>query len=634
MMRSPLFLPTVALAVLNACGPAHLGNEIYSLEDLVVERIEPADWLLGTRVTIIGSGFIPAATGSMRATIDGNASGVRILVSVNLAVESKNKAFFVITPDILATLPVDGPTIEGNLKVERLGPSGVRASATITFSARAVSRLSPVITKLEPLNVYPGEELELSGEGFLLPGEALLAEDMKAHEGHTSLRFSGFLISENRTAITVTAPVQTTARNSAVLMLTPDLFGIAPFVFEGRVQAVNIFGEAAQAVEIASNQMPIRLEMNPTRLDALTPLLVRRGQQLTFLGKGFLPPKNELGTYTFFTFVGLESYAHHITQYGETNPLVFLPDAVDDNSAARLIIRTLVGADGEVSGFGSKRASLKGTFTPYIVFRDKVFAGKALSTTLEVGRQVQVVYLRFLPTFYDALAIYGLGDLAEFIEERIFEVCSSDYKDFSVDFRRTRPKDFAHFLTVEIMGKDPNDAGLFGLDNSFGKDVGNLTLDEVIGGYNAQSEAAGYYPYGGIFVESFKYFSPKFATPKTSFMASETFDLIFGHVMPALGGRPATRQEYESSGPRGDAVREAVRVMGNLVADTITHEVGHALGLAAVAGDFHDPGDNPGFIMDAGVFRPFEERAQMPGAAPRVFAPYDYEYLQEILPLD
>jgi hypothetical protein len=180
------------------------------------------------------------------------------------------------------------------------------------------------------------------------------------------------------------------------------------------------------------------------------------------------------------------------------------------------------------------------------------------------------------------------------------------------------------------MGRDPNGAGLLGLDNTFGKDVGNLRMADLIGGYNAESENAGYYAYGGIFIESFLAFSAQLNGKE---MASAEFDRIFGPFMPDLGGRPVAASEYPGGG-RDDLIAEAILRLGNLIGDTVSHEVGHALGLASVDGEYHDPGDNPGYIMDAGAMRPFEERVQLPGASPRVFAPYDRAYLESILPLE
>ena len=66
---------------------------------------------------------------------------------------------------------------------------------------------------------------------------------------------------------------------------------------------------------------------------------------------------------------------------------------------------------------------------------------------------------------------------------------------------------------------------------------------------------------------------------------------------------------------------------------TISHEAGHALGLTAGTGSFHNEGDNPGWIMDAGIHRPFGERAEIGGEGPAIFSPVNRAYLEEILPL-
>ena len=123
------------------------------------------------------------------------------------------------------------------------------------------------------------------------------------------------------------------------------------------------------------------------------------------------------------------------------------------------------------------------------------------------------------------------------------------------------------------------------------------------------------------------------ATLGTSPIASARFDDTFAAVAPALGGQPAGRGEEDESSDRGAEVREAVRVFGNILGNTVSHEIGHTLGLSAVQGQFHNIGDNPGWIMDSGGNRPFEERAEIDGAGPAVFSPASSSYLQEILPL-
>ena len=74
-------------------------------------------------------------------------------------------------------------------------------------------------------------------------------------------------------------------------------------------------------------------------------------------------------------------------------------------------------------------------------------------------------------------------------------------------------------------------------------------------------------------------------------------------------------------------------VLGNLIGTTMTHEIGHSLGLANPFGDgFHDSGDLPNRLMESGGDRPFEERAELDGQGPAVFCGTAFDYLRSILP--
>jgi hypothetical protein len=76
-----------------------------------------------------------------------------------------------------------------------------------------------------------------------------------------------------------------------------------------------------------------------------------------------------------------------------------------------------------------------------------------------------------------------------------------------------------------------------------------------------------------------------------------------------------------------------VFVIGNLIGGTLSHEIGHSLGLANPYADgFHDAGDEPNRLMDAGGDRPFLERAELQGKGPGVFCDDEYTYLRQILP--
>ena len=84
---------------------------------------------------------------------------------------------------------------------------------------------------------------------------------------------------------------------------------------------------------------------------------------------------------------------------------------------------------------------------------------------------------------------------------------------------------------------------------------------------------------------------------------------------------------------RGMQIACAVWVLGSMIGSTMTHEVGHSLGLSDPWGaEFHNSGDAENRLMDAGRYRPFLERAEIFGKGPAVFCDGDYEYLRKYLP--
>ena len=612
--------PLVAVLLLAlSCGPQVSGGTGLLLCDLEVSAVSPLTWLPGTRVVIQGKGFVPPLVGAMTATLVGRAGSEAVGVRVDLAFEGPERASFTVTPALLQLLPVDGEPIVGQVAVERHVGGGAVASLDVTI--RVVSAITPKIEAIGPAEAWPGEEMVVSGDGFLLPGEGVSVLSLSGTWSR-----QGVLGEEKVDGLEV--PLTVTERGRGTFVMSPDLF-FGPGVFAGAAVVTNRFASGGEAVCEAPVGCEVHLRL--PYIEAVSPTLVRRGQVLLFKGRGFLKVDAGLAAATFVAFTGEEVGAAGTVAHSEVNPLVLVPDFIEGNTAASLVLRVVEGVGGKASGLAASPVQLNGTFRPHVLGKGRVLVGQGLDASLTVGPQVQVVVVRFLPTTRQGLAAFGLAAVAEQVEARVLEVCRGDYARWAVEFRTERPDDYAEYTTVEVMGRDPNKAGLLGLDSTFGKDVGNLRFDDLIGGYSAESEAAGYYPYGGVFVESFLQFSRRLsadAGPGAAEMASDAFDAVFGPFAPALGGKPATGPDD----PRAEELALAIWVLGNLIGDTVSHELGHALGLAAFPGDFHDPGDNPGSIMDAGAFRPFEERAQLPGAAPRHFILEDAAYLDEILP--
>src|SRR5205823_4671227 len=140
-----------------------------------------------------------------------------------------------------------------------------------------------------------------------------------------------------------------------------------------------------------------------------------------------------------------------------------------------------------------------------------------------------------------------------------------------------------------------------------------MRFNDYIGGSNAASAQEGFYAFGGVFIESFLAMSPSVRIDGEPLpIASARFDDIFKSFVPEMGGREIELSEI-SSGPRSPGVAEAIRVLGNLIGSTVSHEFGHSLGMSIEPGNFHNLDDEPNELMDSGSNRPFEERAQIDG---------------------
>jgi hypothetical protein len=259
----------------------------------------------------------------------------------------------------------------------------------------------------------------------------------------------------------------------------------------------------------------------------------------------------------------------------------------------------------------------------------------------------QVVYVRFLPSYVDSLRLYGLGAADADVRARVLAVAARDYAGVNVELRTEPPDDFQLYSQVDVAGPDPNDLGLFGYDNTPGKDVGNVRLFDKLGGVNATTQADGFPGFGGVFTEQFLGFS-QHPGPSIAPIGGDAtlFDRVFDPLRPD-GGRPASTAETQGGVPplasgsicpadprdRPAVIACGVFVLGNLIGTTLTHEVGHSLGLADPTGDlFHDPGDQPNRLMDAGGARPFEERAELAGQGPGLFCDDELVYLRSVLP--
>jgi hypothetical protein len=426
------------------------------------------------------------------------------------------------------------------------------------------------------------------------------------------------------------------SRTRGSFAFSPRIAGIQPGTFTGTLALVN---HQAGAAPIAAAPVAVAYDLVTAQVFSVDPPAASLGQYVFVHGGGFVG--GEPGAVTELELSGTLRRAG-----GAATPfaMTLIPEIVDGRLA-----RYVVSPDdalGHALDLRADTAELTGSVTPVVSYGGDRVRGAAAPIALAIAPVKQVVHLVFRPSYVEGLRDFGLRAVDARIRDRILAVCREAYRGANLEFRLDPPADFALFETVDLVGVDPNDQGLFGYDNSPGKDSGNLRLYDRIGGVNAQTQADGSPGFGGVFVRSLMGFSQhpgSFARPVDG--ADPVFDQLFDPFRADRGGAPITSADLAGELPaladgagcpardRARQIQCAIYALGNLVGGTVAHEVGHSLGLANPYQDgFHDPGDAPNRLMDAGEARPFLERAQLMGQGPAVFCDGEYAYLRTILP--
>ncbi|MFO0748369.1 MAG: hypothetical protein U1F43_22305 [Myxococcota bacterium] len=610
--------------VVAGCEPDVRGGAI--LPDLSVTDVGPAVIVPGTRLVIHGTGFTGPEVTDLLVLVRGDIGGEPVEFAVppervddeTLVVSFTGQvADAIVRPDgrlvgrisVLRTPKIEAPEIESGREVD----------------LRVDTALVPSVSAIGPSELYIGDVVTITGDGFLF-----------AHEGASLVELTGTMTTDVPARVVEVdglqipaEPPDTDHRDSLAFTLTPDVLGIVPGRFEGQIRVVNT---AIDGTQTASEAQSVSLPLKPPYVTAIDPPQASRGQWVNVSGRGFVAPDGLLQAAMVLVLEGtFTPRGGPPTTLAGPSALTLVPDLQLDNQTVSAVLRVQKDTEGNLRGLGLVAGRFEGTIAPLLLFGPDEVKGPPTDLVFDILPQKQVVYLRALPAFDGALEEFGLLVERQAIEDRILAVTTRDYEGVSIEFTWQEPTDYAEYETVELAGRDPNGTGLFGLDNTEGKDVGNLRFADVIGGYNAATQAGGYAAYGGVFPGEFMNLSSRAGDNP---LASPRFDDIFEPVSPALGGKPAQRGESDESDQRAADIREAVRVLGNLIGSTISHEVGHSLGLANVEGQFHNIGDNPGWLMDAGNFRPFEERAELDGQGPAFFEPNSLDYLKAVLPLD
>jgi hypothetical protein len=542
-------------------------------------------------------------------------------------------------PTLFGEIPEDTSqtSFTGTVSVDLKDGVGLIAEGTVSDAHLILQRkMTPSLEHFEVGQVFPNEVLEINSSGLLRPEEGTTWAIIESGEVNTPDGATRDLDGE-RIALKWLG-----ARSEGGFHIDPAILGVqqADFhmtlSFENRLESGRtIPGEQSFYVEGALKQ-PRLIEMAPPKAS--------RGQLIEMRGKGFVPNNDDQHYGMFFRFSGTftprnpnDSTAASVPFEGSSRAEIAPTDVMSHTSARQKIWYEVT--DGrKLEGLGATPGVFDGTITPVLFDKWGQQEGETWDGAFEILPTRQVVYIKFLPAFTRGLEKYGLRNVEDAIRQRVLTVTNRDYSNYNVEFRQTKPRDFADYATIEVGGPDPTGTSHFGYDNSFNdvaKDTGNLYLADYLGGVNQKSAEKFNAPYGGIFIKSFSFFSKKLNPNNPN--ASKAFDRILKPFMPKLGGNPIRLHEWPE-GPRQAEIEKAVDMVGNVIGNTVTHEIGHSLGMTYVPSDQVEPGppfhnQNSGkYIMDAGSERPFEERAEIGDTKPPTFNSRNRQYLETILP--
>jgi hypothetical protein len=522
--------------------------------------------------------------------------------------------------------------------VQSLGAGAVEVSVVLFEGARASAPLVTTLTLASELPVRLDEDLDrdgfredavvLRGAGFLAPGEG----DVKA-------QLVGQFVAEGQSegvAVSARLPVtlaDPSDRGRALLRLTTDIGGLRPGTFTGTIQLSSTLRGGAQS---SSDARSVRLGFGSPTLLGYAPQAPHLGQFVTLQGAGLLGDPARADEATLLRFEG-----ELVLPDGTVQPFGPKEAATRWLSGQQVQLGLDVVAQDSAlisSFFRISRGVFRGQVSPVILKGVEDVTGAAQPVEVRLVGPKQVVQVIFLPGFYSSISRFGLGIASEQVTARTLQRMQDIYSDYAVEFVSQPPDDAlpSAVTVLEIGGADPNGLGMFGYDNTPGKDVGNVRLFDRIGGANATTQNDGFPGYGGVFIDSILYWSahPDISGDRPS--GTPPPDPLFDEIFDPLRASPATLAEVNGVGDptRVAQTARAVDALGAVIGETAAHELGHSLGLSQPYGQpeaFHSIAPGEGCLMDGGAFRPFGERAAQPGYPASRFCDDEPDYLQDVL---
>ena len=602
--------------------------------DLALRSVQPGTIVPGTVIVVEGDSFVDNPWGRSVLALSGEIDGVDVELRLPATFVDFQRLEVPVDASAFAEFGTDAGHFEGDavVEVESAVDGRLYRSSDIDVDIDIARHLQPALVLQSGGGIiFPNDALGVQGDGLLLgPTEGV---SWAVIEGCFRLRDADTCVPIEPEGIAIAAASEHD-RTQGTFVFAPRIAGISPGVFEGTVKIVN---EHSDGTVLSSEAHPASYEMVEPILYGVDTSAASLGQFVTITGAGFVGGGE--GD-TLLAFVG--TFTPVSTGVPIAIDELLLPEFVDGHT-----VRYVVNEDDALSNYidvRRDRGLLQGTVTPQIGYMGEDVSGDTALLSFEVLPVKQVVWVDFLASYKESLRHFGLRAVDQAIRDRVIAVIQRDFETINLEVRTDEPQDFALYAQVEIGGPDPNGLGLLGYDNTPGKDTDNDRLYDRIGGVNALTQEDGFPGYGGVFIESLFGYSEhpgEFAEPLRT---DERFDEIFDPFRPDRGGRPVLAEDLGDDLPvvdgddcpaarddRAEQIACAIYVLGNLVGTTVTHEVGHSLGLADPYGPFfHNNGDAEDRLMDAD--RPFGERAQLAGEGPSRFCVDEYDYLRGILP--
>ncbi len=693
----PRFLATAALLLgLAACAPgdrAALSDPDPGLADLALTAVGPHTIIPGSEITLTGRGFPSPGDGALSLRLRGSIkapSGGTTRFDVRLRAErrSETEARVQAGGELFAALGTFAGQIDAQaiLSVDSAIDLTTHTPDPLRVSLEVARILAPRLDRLElpgaataPLKdrVHSNDWVVVQGDNLMLgPGEGQSTAVIDGCFLPDGVSGNCLLVGTPVNGMEIVVkPAGPLDRRVGVFPWSPRIAGIRPGRFVGTVSLKNQQPRVIGATR--SDPLPLALSQVAPELTGLSPSAVSLGQYVELAGAGFIggssqfvpvpntsspasPAAQPPGQATLLSLSGMFSI--------DGSPIVLPVDlqvvvewlprypgsplgryVLDDTDALGQALQPRGGLR-QVSGLFTGTASL------VLRYGKESLSSRAVPLSLRLLRPKQLVLLTFLPSYQESLRLFGLRAIDRAVRARVLDVARRDYAGLAVEFREVEPDaapptDFAHYALVEVGGSDPNGLGYLGYDNTPGRDLGNARLYDRIGGVNAVTQSDGSPGYGGVFAEQLLGFSThpgRVEKIKIPAQDAELFDSIFDSLRQDQGGQAADLSEVAGlpalsngsicpalTSDRSRVIACAVLVLGNLIGTTMTHELGHSLGLANPSnksGSYHNNGSLPGRIMNPGGLRSFRERAELVGSGPAVFCDTDFAYLSRILP--